>query len=405
MKSELSRGAVLAAGFAVMVTLSAPALAAACATSGNFGAFLSAFKQEAIASGISKATVNGALADVAFDQGIIDRDHKQGVFNQSFLEFSGRMVNAYRIQQGGKLAKKYANVFARAEKSTGVPAPVITALWALETDFGADSGDLPTLRSLATLAFDCRRPEIFRKELLAALSIIDSGDLAPEDMRGAWAGELGQTQFLPSYYAEVAVDGDGDGRRDLIHSQPDVIASTANLLKFHGWQAGEPWLREVSVPANMPWEEADIAIVHPTADWAKWGVAGVGGKLLPDGPDASLLLPMGRLGPAFLAYPNYQVFLKWNQSFIYSTTAAYLATRIAGAPALGKGRGGLVAFPANLVSPLQKILAAKGHDVGTIDGKLGAGTRNAVRKVQLELGLPADAYPTLALMQKLKGGG
>ena len=293
MKPKFLGGQAFAGGLAVLLSLAQPAYAAGCKNTGDFGAFLAKFKQEAVAAGISKATVNGALSDVAFDQGIIDRDHKQGVFNQSFLEFSGRMVNAYRIQQGGKLAKKYGAVFARAEKATGVPAPVITALWALETDFGADNGDLPTLRSLATLAYDCRRPEVFHKELLAALTIIDKGDLAPEDMRGAWAGELGQTQFLPSYYAELAVDGDGDGRRDLIHSAPDVIASTANLLKFHGWKPGEPWLREVSVPDSMPWEEADIAIVHGTADWAKWGVTGLGGNPLPDGPDASLLLPMG----------------------------------------------------------------------------------------------------------------
>jgi lytic murein transglycosylase len=216
---------------------------------------------------------------------------------------------------------------------------VIVAFWALETDFGANTGDLPTVQSLATLAWDCRRPEKFRPQLMAALELIQRGDLHPDEMRGAWAGEIGQTQFLPYDYNESAVDFDGDGRRDLRGSIPDVMASSANLLRKHGWQPGQPWMQEVRVPRDMPWEEADIAIQHPRSQWAKWGVKMANGKpVKADAFPASLLLPMGKDGPAFLVYENFTTaYLKWNESLVYSTTASYLATRIAGAPKVSRG--------------------------------------------------------------------
>jgi len=240
---------------------------------------------------------------------------------------------------------------------------------------------------------------------MAALDLIQRGDLHPEEMRGAWAGEIGQTQFLPFDYNESAVDFDGDGRRDLRNSIPDVIASSANLLRKHGWQPGQPWMQEVRVPAELPWEEADIAIQHPRAQWAKWGVRAAGDKpLKADKFPASLLLPMGKDGPAFLVYENFTTaYLKWNESLVYSTTAAYLATRIAGAPKVGTGSAEIVPLTYNQVAALQKILAAKGYDVGKIDGKIGAGTRAAVKDQQIKLGLPADSYPTLELLHKLGG--
>ena len=213
-------------------------------------------------------------------------------------------------------------------------APVITAFWALESDYGAVIGKLPVLRALATLAYDCRRGEMFRTELMDALRIIERGDLSPEEMVGAWAGELGQTQFLPSHYLKHAVDFDGDGRRNLMTSVPDVIASSANFLNHLGWQRDQPWLRGSACAGQTPWDQADLAIQHPRSKWAQWGVTRVDGSPLPsDGLPASLLLPMGRHGPAFLGYENFQIYLKWNQSLNYCLTAAYLATRIAGAPA------------------------------------------------------------------------
>jgi len=234
---------------------------------------------------------------------------------------------------------------------------------------------------------------------------VQRGDLTPGQMIGAWAGEIGQTQFSPSAYFKYAVDFDGDGRRDLIHSAPDVIASTANLLAQNGWKRGQPWLQEVRVPVSLPWEEADLKIKHPRSQWARWGVTQASGAALPsDDLSASLVLPMGRLGPAFLAYENFNVFLEWNQSLVYATTAAYLATRLAGAGKSHPGSGRVQTLSAPQVLQLQTLLVRHGYDIGgKADGKLGLGTRAAVRQAQLKLGLPADSYPNTELIARLGG--
>jgi lytic murein transglycosylase len=390
---------------AVFLMAGTQAQAAACGNNGNgFDGFIKAFHRDAVAQGIGTAALS-VLDTTTYDTGIIKRDRAQNVFSQSFLEFSGRMVTDYRIKHGAELIQKNKTTFAAVEKQFGVPAPVIVAFWALETDFGANTGNLPTVQSLATLAWDCRRPEKFRPQLMAALELIQRGDLSPEEMRGAWAGEIGQTQFLPYDYNESAVDFDGDGRRDLRGSVPDVLASSANLLRKHGWQPGQPWMQEVHVPRDLPWDQADIAIQHSRAQWVKWGVTSSGGKALKaDNFPASLLLPMGKDGPAFLVYDNFTIaYLKWNESLVYSTTAAYLATRIAGAEKVSRGNAEVVPLTYQQVATLQKILSDKGYDIGKLDGKIGAGTRAAVKDMQIKLGLPADSYPNLELLQKLGG--
>jgi lytic murein transglycosylase len=394
--------ATVLAGFSMFT----PALAAG-ATCGNdgagFPAFIKAFHKDAAAQGIGPQAL-AVLDATTYDTGIIKKDRAQNVFAQSFLQFSARMATEYRVKHGGELIQQWKPTFQAVEKKYGVPAPVIVAFWALETDFGGNTGNLPTVQSLATLAWDCRRPEKFRPQLLAALQIIQRGDLPPDQMKGAWAGEIGQTQFLPYDYNESGVDFDGDGRRDLRNSVPDVIASSANLLRKHGWQPGQPWMQEVQVPAELPWAEADIAIQHPRAQWVKWGVKAVdGGKpLKADKFPASLLLPMGRNGPAFMVYDNFTTaYLKWNESLVYSTTAAYLATRIAGAGKVHSGNAPVTPLTYEQVVELQKKLIAKGYDVGKVDGKIGAGTRAAVKDQQVKLGLPADSYPTLDLLQAL----
>jgi lytic murein transglycosylase len=262
----------LALGAMAAGAIAAPAQAAGAPCGGDFGAWLQGVKQEAAADGISQRTIQSALAGVSYDPGIIARDHAQGVFRQSFEQFSGRMVPP-RLGRGRQLLAQYAVLFNRIEKQFGVPGAVIVAIWGLETDFGANSGRSPTIRSLATLAYDCRRPDKFRGELIAALQIVDRGDMMPSDMRGAWAGEIGQTQFLPSSYLKYAVDYDGNGRRDLIRSVPDVLASTANYLKGYGWKPGQPW---------------------------------------GEGTD------------------NFQVLLQWNASQVYTKTVAYFAQQLAG---------------------------------------------------------------------------
>jgi lytic murein transglycosylase len=293
-------------------------------------------------------------------------------------------------------------LFQRIEQQFGVPAPVLVSFWGLETDFGGFMGSIPTLRSVTTLAYDCRRPELFRRQLLAALQIIQRGDQTPESMIGPFAGELGQLQFLPEHYLEYGVDFDGDGRRDLIRSSADALASAANYMAKLGWKRGQPWLQEVRVPASMPWEQADAEIDHPRSQWVKWGVHAAGGQLPADGLLASLILPMGRNGPAFLGYPNFKIYTEWNHSLIYATTAAYLATRLAGAPRVDPGRGEVDGLSFAETRELQQILARRGYDVGKVDGITGAQTRAAVRDVQKKIGLPADSYPTPELLSRLR---
>src|SRR5262245_12408034 len=242
-----------------------------CRNTGSFEAWLDGFRKEALANGISRTTVAAALDGVTLDPGVIARDRKQGIFSLSFLTFSDRLISQNRIQNGQARLRQHRELFAKVEKDYGVPGPVIAGLWALESDYGGSMGKLPVLRALATLAYDCRRSDKFRAELMDTLRIIDRGDLSPEEMIGSWAGELGQTQFLASIYLQHAVDYDGDGRRNLISSVPDVIASTANYLVHLGWKRDQPWLQEVRVPASLPWDQADLAVQHPRAKWAAWG--------------------------------------------------------------------------------------------------------------------------------------
>ncbi len=398
MSKKVRRRSYVAA-IAAMLLLPATA-SAQCGGAQGFGSWLQQFKGEAQAAGVS-ARALAALDGVRFDQKVINADRRQGVFSQSFLEFAGRMVADYRMQQGRARLKKHAGTFSRVESQYGVPGPVIAAFWGLETDFGANLGGFSTLQSLATLARDCRRPDRFRAELLAALKLLDRGDLAAADMKGAWAGEIGQMQFIPTEYLTTAVDFDGDGKRNLVRSVPDVLASSAALLKKHGWRGGEPWLEEVRAPNDMPWPEADLAIKHPRSQWAAWGVARADGSALPaDSMPAALLLPMGRLGPAFLAYRNFDVYTRWNESLVYATTAAYFATRLAGAPRV---RAGSAKAPTrNQIIEVQKRLEQLGHDVGGADGIIGAKTRAAVKAVQMQLGMPADSYPDPGFLAALK---
>jgi lytic murein transglycosylase len=379
--------------------------AAPCHTTGSYDAWLAAFEREAVAQGVSQATIAAVAPSLTYDQKIVYIDRGQRVFTQTFLEFSGRMAAGYRIQRGQQLIQANTATFSRIDQQFGVPAPVIVAFWGLETDFGANLGKYQTLSAIATLAYDCRRSERFRGQLLDALRLIQRGDLTPADMIGSWAGELGQTQMMPSEYNQYAVDFDGNGKRDLIHSVPDVLASTANYLHGLGWKKGEPWLTEVRVPANMPWDQADLSIQLPRSKWAGWGVTLADGKPLPaDDLPASLLLPMGRLGPAFLAYQNFQVYLQWNNSLVYSTTAAFLATRIAGAPAMRHGSPP-PALGFEDMKAMQGMLARAGFDVGKIDGFAGLKTRQAVKAMQIKYGLPADSYPTAELLARMRGGG
>ena len=274
MTPTISRLALAAFALTASILAAEPALAAVACGSGNFDAWLADFKTDAAAKGISQQAIASGLAGVTLDQSVLNRDKSQKVFTQTFEEFSGRMVPP-RMTRGSNMMKQYGSVLSRIEQTYGVPGEVLVAIWGLETDFGVNTGKFATLRSLATLAYDCRRAEQFRGELMDALRIVQRGDLAPADMKGAWAGELGQTQFMPSSWMKYAVDFDGNGKRDLLHNAPDVLASTANYLAGYGWQKGKDW--------------------QPGS-------------------------------------PNFAVLQQWNKSEVYSKTVAYFATQLAHAP-------------------------------------------------------------------------
>jgi lytic murein transglycosylase len=256
--------------FSVRITV-----AAECQQQDNFSNWLEHFRQEAIGSGISQQSAGSVLNGITYDPAIIARDHSQSVFQQSFEQFSGRMVSPDRLRKGANMLKRYGSILERIEDRYGAPAEVLVAIWGLETDYGVNQGKYSTIRSLSTLAYDCRRAEKFRAELLDALRVIDRGDLTSNQMIGAWAGEIGQSQFLPSAYLKFAVDFEGYGRRDLIHSGLNALASTANYLKSYGWTAGKPWTE----------------------------------------------------GSA-----NFVVLQKWNESEVYAKTVGYFATRLAKEP-------------------------------------------------------------------------
>ncbi len=376
-----------------------------CRNTTRFSTWLAGFKKQAAAEGISPRTINAALGGMTLNRKVIARDRRQGFFAQTFLSFQGKLATKNRVLSSRRKIKQRKAVFDRATRQYGVPPSVITGFWALESDFGAGMGNFQIMPALVALAYDCRRGEMFQEELKAALQIIDRGDMRPSQMIGSWAGEIGQTQFLPSRYLDYAIDFDGSGRIDLFRSDADVIGSTANYMKNLGWRAGEPWLEEVRITGDLPWKEADLAIKHPRSQWAAWGIKRVNGKALPkDNMQASLLLPMGRNGPAFLAYQNFDIYLEWNQSLNYATTAAYLATRIDGAPPMSRGRGRIPVLDGGQTKELQRQLVKRGYDVGKIDGLVGAKTRAAVKDMQMKLGIPADSYPTPALLAALRRG-
>ncbi|TGU93851.1 lytic murein transglycosylase [Mesorhizobium sp. M00.F.Ca.ET.151.01.1.1] len=389
------RSQALAALFLCATAL--PAMAQECG--GDFETWKQGVAAEAKAAGVGAVGLD-ALEDARIDEKALARDRAQGVFTQTFVQFSNRMISAYRLKQGAANMKKYADIFARADQQFGVQAPVITAFWALETDFGAVQGDFHTLSALVTLSHDCRRPQLFRQQLVPLLELIDRGVL-PADVTGAWAGEIGQTQILPSDYLARGVDGDGDGKIDLRNSVPDVIMTTGNKVLSRGWKRDEPWIQEVRVPDEMPWDQTGRTNKLPLTQWAQWGVTNPDGSPLVDkGLNAGLALPMGRKGPAFLTYENFDVYLEWNQSFTYALTAANLAARLAGAPPLDP-RNPEPGLNNDQMKALQTKLEARGYDVGTVDGILGTNTREAIRKEQMRLGLPVDGWPTPELLGNL----
>ena len=382
---------------AALLSLTAAPAMAQCG--GNFGDFVEGLKAEAQTRGHSSDTVARFFAPVRQDPAVIAADRRQGVFTLDFTTFSRRLISAQRLQTGQAKAREWDAVFDRAEAEYGVPRGVLLAFWGFETDYGSFQGDFNTANALVTLAHDCRRPDLFRPQVFHALTLFANDDFDPATTTGAWAGEIGMVQMLPGDIIENGVDGDGDGHVRLKTSTPDALLSGAKMLSHFGWRKGEPWLQEVEVPAEMDWSQAGIGTALPVAQWAAMGVQPRSGGWAADLP-ASLILPQGHKGPAFVAYPNFNVFFDWNQSFTYVLTAAYFGTRLEGAPVFDPGNPD-PGLDQDGMKRLQERLAARGHDVGAVDSILGAGTRAAVRAEQMRLGLPADGWPTAALMSRL----
>lgn len=385
---------------ACLITLAAPAPIAAQTCGGGFGDFLGGVRAEALAKGFDPATADAFLASVRQDPAVIQADRAQGVFQRNFIDFSRRLISQDRIDRGRALADRYDAIFDRIAADYGVPRGVLLAFWAFETDYGQVQGDFNTVNALVTLAHDCRRPDLFRPQIFAAMELFRRGDLDPATTTGAWAGEIGQVQMLPADIIENGVDGDGDGHVTLKTSAEDALVSGGRMLASLGWQAGQPWLQEIVVPESLDWALTGLDRTMTVADWAALGVTARDGALGQGDLQASVLLPMGRHGPAFLAYPNFRVYFEWNQSLVYVTTAAYFGTRLMGAPIYDAGDPD-PGLSGEQIAALQQKLTAMGHDVGNIDGILGARTRAAVQAEQLRLGLPADAWPTADLLNAL----
>ena len=367
---------------------------------GDFSIFLKEAEGYAAGLGVSTKVLKKTIRRIKFNPTIIELDRKQRSFKLSFLNFSKRAINDYRLVNGKKQFKKYQTVFNKALAIYGVPKEVITAFWAMETDFGAVQGNFNTLNSLASLAFDCRRPELFQPEFIAAMQLIERGDI-DYDTTGAWAGEIGQVQMLPQDILEFGIDGNKDGQISLKETPEDAILTAANLINHMGWEKGEAWLEEVILPKDFYWELAGFGRGRALKDWENLGLKLRGEKLKIDkNLYSTLLLPQGKKGPAFLAFKNFEVYLKWNDSFIYTVTAAHLAKRLGGAKKYKHNNPSDI-LDIEAMIKLQNVLRSKGYDVGKVDGILGAKTRQAVRSVQLEFGLSADSWPTKELLRKL----
>jgi len=367
---------------------------------GPVGAFIEGVKAEAVSAGIPADVANAFFAGAQIDPAVINADRSQGVFQRDFLSFSRALISQNRIDNGARFGQRYDSTFDQIEARFGIPRGVLLAFWAFETDYGQVQGSFNTRNALLTLAHDCRRPELFRPQLVAAIELYRRGGMNPATTTGAWAGEIGQLQKLPREIVRQGMDGDGDGVVDLKGSAPDALMTGANVLSSLGWRANEPWLQEINVPANLDWAQTGLNHKASVREWARQGVTARQGSLGPANLPASILLPMGRNGPAFIAYPNFEVYFDWNKSFVYVTTAAYFGTRLGGAPVYDAGNPTPALSGEQMVS-LQRKLTARGHDVGGIDGILGAMTRAAVQAEQVRLGLPADAWPTTELLNRL----
>lgn len=371
----------------------------------DFNSWLEALKAEARSSGISDSTISQAFAEVSapLDR-VLELDRSQPEFTQTFSGYMKNRMSQQRIDRGRRMLQEHSELFARLQAEYGVQPQYLVSFWALESNFGDFTGGFSVVNALATLAWDPRRADMFRAELLTALRIIDAGHIAADRMTGSWAGAMGQCQFMPSTFAAYAKDGDGDGRIDIWGSVPDVMTSAANYLSQAGWKAGERWGREVLLPAGFDFALSGTGVRKSVTEWNALGVRRADGSALGNaGMLASVVVPAGSNGPAFLAYDNFRTTMVWNRSTFYAISVGHLADRFMGEPAIQHMPATEErALARSDVMEMQLLLNQLGHDVGEPDGVLGSRTREGVRQFQLANRLPADGYASWEMLQALR---
>lgn len=380
-----------------------PALAAAPAAAQDFTACLGGLRTAAKAAGVGDRLLDQALSLSAPDERILRFSEAQPEFKTPIWDYIGFLVDDQRIADGRAMLKQHDRLLRQAERQYGVDRHVIVAVWGVETDYGRDSGSNFLPHALATLSCASgRRPEFWRRELIAALSLVQTGDLQLDELKGSWAGAFGQTQFMPTTYQRLAVDFDGDGRRDLVASVADAIGSTANYLKTANWRTGEPWMIEVRNPAGLPLTSRTDKT--PVSSWANRGVTRADGGPLPGTGTAGMFQPAGPEGPAFLVFPNFNAIYQYNHADSYALAISYLANRLMGGlplqapwPTDDPGLSRVQRLE------LQKLLNARGYDVGEPDGKIGPASRTAIANAEQQLGLPQTGRAGLRIYQALGG--
>ena len=369
----------------------------------RFARWIIDFSISARTAGITDDTLRLAFDGIRFIPRVTEADSAQPEFTRAVWDYLDSAVSTQRVVRGQDRLLQARPAVDAAAARYGVPAEILAAIWGMESNYGSFTGDIPTIDALASLGFEGRREAWARSQLLAALKILQNGDIPRAQMVGSWAGAMGQTQFLPSNFLAYAVDADGDGRRDIWGSLPDVMASTANFLARSGWQASQPWGLEVRLPPGFDLALADGEQRRPASDWADLGVRSVDGSAPAALADAAILLPAGARGPAFLVGPNFRTILRYNNSTSYALAVGLLAQALAGGSAVQ------AAWPRDLqplsrsqLLALQTALNARGFDSGTPDGMMGPATQGAIRRYQRSVGSPADGYPTLELFQRVQ---
>ncbi|MCG7520604.1 lytic murein transglycosylase [Ruegeria sp. Ofav3-42] len=375
-------------------------------TEGNarFQAWLGAFRERAVEQGIATSTLDRSLAGLTYDRDVIKRDRNQAEFSKPIWEYLDSAVSDTRVKNGRAGLERHRDTLTRIEAKYGVEKEVVTAIWGLETAFGTYRGSDQIIRSLATLAFDARRAQFFETQLIAALQIVQAGDVSPGSMVGSWAGAMGHTQFMPTSYLDHAVDFDGDGRRDIWSDDPtDALASAAAYLARHGWTKGQPWGVEVTLPEEFDYSTARRDHTLKPSEWAARGVVTTNGQAVSDHGQAAILLPAGGRGVALMIFDNFKVIEKYNGADAYVVGIGHLSDRLAGGDPFQTDwpRGDRV-LSFTEKKELQARLTEAGFDTQGVDGRTGPNTVNAVRAYQLAQGLLPDGYASLKLLERLR---